>query len=454
MTRLRPWVLVAATIVLAIAGIVGVNLFDEALTPEARALFERPPRAFARDSGWALLAGFNAPAGQDPRAYAVASAPDRVERAAGRKAKRARRGDELEVRAASELLCAPQSQDCVRAFAPKPQSIDELAQDNRLLLARYDELLRASGMADVVHGLDAHDAFFPSAVLLGVQRIRMSQVGAAAARGRYDEAIAWLETDAAFQRRWLEEADTMLSKMIAVRGLSRMHVLAGQVARNAPSLSPAQWDALLRVVEPLTPRQRGLAAPVRSEAILFAEMVEELVAAPRATSKVTGATPAMADLASLALRRNATLNFAFPLYAAWMDLDAIETADLAPQIERNRTREREHLTPDWTWSYNHAGRRVVSEGHYDVSEYVYRLRDLDALARMMRCAIGLRAAGVPAQAADAFIGREAGCRDPYLARPFAWDAARGELSFTASSETTAQRFSGTEGSKRVFFAAY
>jgi hypothetical protein len=91
---------------------------------------------------------------------------------------------------------------------------------------------------------------------------------------------------------------------------------------------------------------------------------------------------------------------------------------------------------------------------YDVSEYVYRVRDADALAGLIGCAVGLRAGGIAKDSAAGFISSDARCRDPYLARPFAWDAVRGEISFNASTEKTAERFGGAGGSKRVPFAPY
>ena len=454
MSRLRPWVLGVATIAAGIAALVAINLVDEELTAQTRALYERPARPFSRDSGWALLVGLNAPIGQDPRTYANPSVPGSRQAADARKALQPRLPDELAVRAPAELLCLPQSMDCVAAFRAKPLSIDEMAADNAILLSRYDELLRSSDLADVVHGLDSWDTFFPAAVLLGVQRIRLSQIGAAAARGQLDTALAWLGADAAFHRRWLGEADTMLSKMVAVRTFTFTLLMAGQVARSAPSLSPAQAEALERIAAPLSERERGVGAPIRSEAVIFGEMLDEMIAGPRATSKVTGAPPFMAVLAGRTLRRNATLNFAAPLYSAWMRLDAIDTPVLAPEIERIRAAESAYLAPNWKWAYNPAGRAVAGEGLYDVSEYVYRVRDADALAALIRCAVGLRSGRVPKESAAEFIATDARCRDPYAARAFAWDAARGELSFTASTEKTAERFGGALGSKRVPFAPY
>lgn len=453
MPRPRPAILVLAAAIAALAVLVGINVPDQQPSAEARGLFERPPRAFSRESGWALLAGFNAPAGQDPRAYARASAAPSPGERRVRHVQPVGSGDQLGVRAAAELLCSPESVDCVRAFSAKPQSIDEMAADNAVLLARYDELLRSSGLADVVHGLDSWDVSFTSGgTVLGVQRIRLSQAGAAAARGRLDAALAWLEADAAFYRRWLDEADTLLSKMLAARGLSRSLIAAGQVARAAPALTAAQVEVLGRMTEPLSGQERGIARPIRAEAVLLAEMLDELIESPRATRKVTGATPFLSDVAGRTLRRNATLNFAAPLYTGWMRLDALDTIALAPEIARLRAAANSHLERDWTWLYNYPGKALVTEGVYDVSEYVLRLRDVDALASLLRCATTLRARAIPRESAVGFVAADPACLDPYLGRSFAWNDARAEISFKPGNEKNAERFGGANG--RVTFAPY
>lgn len=448
MLRARPFLAAGAAVVVAVAGLVAVNLFDEDLAAESRALFERPPRAFSRDSGWAVLAGFNAPAGVDPRDYATVPRPPGAVRASARPPAHG----ELAVRAPAELLCLPEKMDCVAMFAAQARFVDDLAADNATLLARYDELLRSTGLSDVVHGLDAYDTFHQGGLVLGVQRIRLSQAGAAAARGRVDQALAWIEADAAFYRRWLEEADTLLSKMLALRAFTRPLRVAGQVARAAPRLTPAQADALARITAPLTAAQRGLAAPVRAEAVFLAESLDELIAGPRSASKATGAPRWMAEIASRTAKRNATLNFAAPLYANWMGLDAVDSSALAPAIERYQAGERERIAPSWRWMYNWSGRAIVAETHYDPSNYLWRLRDGDAFASLMRCATTLRAGNVAPEAAAAFIASNPACIDPFNARAFAWDAASGEISFKAASEGTDERFGGANG--RVTFAPY
>jgi hypothetical protein len=434
---------------LVLAALVAANLVDEELTSEAAALFAPPAPEFARDSGWAILAGFNAPVGEDPRAYAEALRQAAARRAPG--AKRVVRVPEIEVRAPSELICTPESMDCVRMFAERPESIAELAADNAVLLSRYDELLRSRRLEDVTSALDYYvgSGFF--SVMMRTQLVRMSEVGAAAATGKLDRAIAWLEADAAFNRLWLDEAGSILTKMLAVRGYSRDLLVAGQVARNAASLSSAQWEALERIAAPLGPTQRGVARVVRSEAAFFAGLLDQMKSDPRTTAETIGAPRLMGTIAGIAMPRNATLNFAYPLFEDWTRLDAVGSDALAPAIEETRALMRRHGEVNWRWAYNFIGKSVVVEQTPDLAEYVYRTRDTDALAGTIRCVIALRRGGVAMEAAGAFVAASPSCRDSYGGQ-LEWKAESGALSFRPRSPGQVKRFGGA--GDRVVFAAY
>jgi hypothetical protein len=451
MTRLfaHPWRLTFAAVAVALAALVLANCFDQELTQEARALYSRPGVAFSPDSGWALLMGFNAPVGEDPRAYAEAQRRSRAARPLA--SRRGAVAPELDIRAASELLCVPQDADCIRAFAQRPESIGELASDNAVMLARYDQLLGSKGLSDTAEALDYYTEIAYFNHVLRTQVVRLSQIGAAAGTGRVDQALAWLEADAAFHRRWLVEAGSILTKMLAVRTFSRDLLLVGQIARAGRELSPAQWEALERIAAPLTQSQRGVAPVFRAEAYYFSQVLDNMLANPRATSEVIDSPRLMAGILAVTVKRNATLNFAQPLFAEWMALDAVPTDALAPAIEQVQARIRRAGEPDWTWAYNYTGKSLAGESPPDLGEYVYRVRDLEALGALVRCVIALRRPGTSAESAGAFVDRSEACRDPH-GGPFGWDAKSGELSFKARARGQAKRFGGRDD--RVIFAAY
>jgi hypothetical protein len=415
-------------------GIVGVNTFDRELTPQARDFFTRQPVAFVPASGWALLAGFHAPPGEEPRAWGTALHRASLQRKPGTALPRS--AVPLEVRAPDELVCIPQDEDCVRKYAQRPESIREIVADNSVLLARYDELLRSRGLTDVFEVFDFYEAILPHfSTVLRTHQVRLSLTGVDAAAGRTDEATGWLEADAAFHRLWLTEAGSILTKMLAVRTLSRDFLVAGQLARSGHPLGPAQWDRLERIV-----------------ATLFAKVLDEMRADSRTTSRIIESNRLGSTIAAATLRRNATLNFAYPVFAAWTTLDAVPTHELAHAIAKVEEDERIALEPDWTWIYNATGKGLVLEQKPQLAEYVYRVRDLDALASVIRCTVELRRRGIAREAAAAHMATSPACLDPYESRPLGWDAERGEISFRARAPKQVARFGGR--GDRVTFAAY
>jgi hypothetical protein len=228
--------------------------------------------------------------------------------------------------------------------------------------------------------------------------------------------------------------------------------MAGQVARAAPRISPAQARALERIAAPLTPSQWRIGPMMRAEARGVPEVIEDLRASPKTVGSVLGAPRWMADIAGVAIRRNATLNFAAPTFTRWERLDGVGTGAIAAAIEEIRAESRRHLEPDWGWFYNYVGHAFVAEQAFDAGDYAYRLRDGDALAALVRCVVALRASTITPEDAPSFVASAPPCRDPYLDRPFSWDGERATVSFKVGWPDNVKRLGGADG--RVIFAPY
>jgi hypothetical protein len=422
------------------AAVVAINLFDRELSPEARAYLESgaPPK-FSRDTGWALLNGIDAPIGVDPREHAARRHRDIEREERGRPT--APEGKPLAVRGGAELLCTPESADCLELLRARPDSVDALVEDNRVLLERYDELQRTPGLADAFGQLFFISPNVHFGVVMDTQRVRLSEVAALVLRGRSAEAARLLEADAAFFRRWLAQSGSLLAKMLAARGLARDLLLAAEISRGAPSLTPEASGVLARVAAPLGSAERGFAPILRHEAWSFMGRIDRLVADPRTTSKVFGpATPLLPEIAGRTLRRNDTLNRMVAVHRAWEALDGADSIGIVAAIdaasaERVRLSER-----DWTAIYNFAGRSILAEDAVDIARYVKRLRDLDALAAASRCVVRLHAARVPREAAAVFVAQE--CANPLTGKSLTWDAGRNLLGFVPLDTGNVARFGG------------
>ena len=148
MRILRAAAALAIGLALLFVAFLVVNRFDEDLPPEVAAFYASGtmPRLEAQ-SGYAFLAGFSAPADQDPRDWAIAWSRS-VQEAARTKQPFPERKGTLKVRGAAELLCLPEKGDCVELYGRNPKAVAEMALDNALLLKRYSELQAQTDIAD------------------------------------------------------------------------------------------------------------------------------------------------------------------------------------------------------------------------------------------------------------------------------------------------------------------
>ena len=455
--RLGRIALAGATLVVAF---LVANQFDESLSPEVSAFYEsgRFP-SLHEDRGYAFLLGMAAPIDKDPRVFGVAFAREMLE--AARKKRRVPDHPEmLQVKGADELFCVPFKEDCVAKFRARPESANDLAADNAALLRRYHELYKE---ADISEAIDAEAVLgvvgYPYAGLAArLQLIVLSQVAAMAAQGDTDGALAALEADEAFSRRWLSQGRLMISKFVASAMVNRDLMMARQIARTAATLSPRQRDLLLQLSSPLTAKEIALGSIFRAEAAGLRYNLERGIGDRVEMREMTDASPAVSHFMSLTVLRNASLNVAYPLFAAMERLDSTDSRGIAAGLDKLRGDFERARTPAITWVYNPGGRMFVAyylgDNALAWATYVVRLRDADAFSQLVCTAIDLRVNAVARQDVEGFLASSPNrrCRDPYTGRPMRWDAEKGVLWFKAMDPKNVERWGGH--GERVELAPY
>ena len=449
--RVAAWA--AGVIAAAAAAVLVVNRFDQDLAPEAREYYASgatPP--LDESSGFAMIVGLAAPAGEDPRRFALAWAESVKAWARDGRRPPAASG-QLTVRAAPEVICRPEEFDCPAQLGGKPQTVADLVADHAVLLQRYRELQGLSGLADAGIGIDFEGPMANYGAVLQAQGVFLSDVAAKAAAGDFDRALADLEADAAFYRRWLGEGRLIVAKMVALRGLTRDLQLAMQVARRAGEATPSQRAALRRIATPLSPGQRSLRNPIRFEAAIVPLLVDRALEGRKARERMlAGEGPLLAHLMGMNLLRNATLNHAHQHFRLWEALDAVESRDLPVRIAETRRQSDAMARPQWHWLYNFGGKLLVARSWAGVDSYLYRIRNVDALAHAACAMFDLREHAIPPGDVEVYLANSAtACRDPYTGHPFRWDRATRRL-WTASRDGGAVERFGGDG--RIAVAPY
>ena len=422
------------------------SVVDQELTPQARALFTAPSPAVVKPgSGYALIAGFDSPEGSDPRTTGATWA-ENVRKAAVEGGRYPVPRGRLAIKASVDMICIPEATDCLAHSRGNPIWFEELARDNAALLARYDELQRDEDLTDGNMVFSYNAPLPPYSVVMQAQNVFLTLAAYRANRGKLDETLAMLEMDRAFQRRRLSQSATIISKMVGARALLRDLLVTSQLLRSRAAFTPSQLEAIGRIASPLDRQEIALSGPIRKELSEFAAMMERLKNGKVITtadlaqweSKALNTDAAYLGSSLYVVRffaaPNATLNFMEPVQGSWLALDAVESRDLDQAIARIRQENAERLRPTVAWAYNPLGRWLATQLVDDLSQYVMRVRDVDAFARLVCVQTQVKASAIGPAAIEAFLAlSDPRCHDPYTDKPFRWDAAAGQIWFKPGS---------------------
>jgi len=425
-------VLVAAPLLVLIA----INLPDEDLAPEAAAYGEpRAPSVPEAENGHYALLALNASDGADAMAYA------RAWIAEARSAAREDRPEKPPAtqRAQRPTLCDPRTTRCfayaLSNRAEAEQQLEAFKED----LARYEKLLAYRRYEEVFDYRLRTDSVFPPYGAAGqAQRAYLLRTALAVEAGRYEEALAALERELAWQRAFLSGSRLLIGKMVAVASTWRDLMFIAELVQARPA-----------EMQPFAARLQASLAPLdhvlKAQAVLeiefgFARAAFDELASGR------GERTSFPERIVVALffKRNATLNrtaqhFAF-LSASVFEQPAhrVETgweAFSKAWLDR----------PLWDFIYNPAGKVMLEIGNPGWKDYPYRAHDLVALHRLVALRVELLAAGVTAeQVPQAIAATAERLRDPYTLKPMRWDAEKRRIYFEAKSKHTRALVHGVE----------
>lgn len=410
--------------------VVAVNLRDEALDPEVKALLaEQAPQPVAGNA-YVYMQGMAAPQGADPNA-------------AGEKRllllAEADRADQPSIAADEMILPAPGTVDGCDAFRRNclVQEAVEKAQTRAWLErhGRYAE--RCAEMERVPAWLETH---VPTSIraplpalqpLLSCQRIRFARAAADLASGSPHAALARILNGLALERRALSGSATVLGKQIALAAAARSLLTLADLASAAPETIRREEKAVRAALQPLTADERSQATAFRNEFRPFIRFMQELEA-KKGTIRMSehigehGAYTWLAD--TLLFSPGATINHQWKVRKAYLALEAAPAGEYA--AARQRADEalsalEARLKPGAL--YNPVGKVLSGTAVPDFAGYVLRMHDLDALLRL--AALQAEIALMQDDKSIPVLLAQARFADPYSGRPMAFDAGRKGLSF-------------------------
>lgn len=435
-----------AFVLVTIIAFVLINLRDEALRPETRALqnFEQDPVPDAQNAYYAQLA-LSAPAEVDAhqrgleyvRALNALHAshpwPD-YERIQDLEARFGIRYTPISKNLSSR--CGRDDRDCLAQFLAIQKELRALTREHAAHLTRYRSLYAYPEFQETA----AKSLLMPVGIYpMDLQRLAVGGLALRAADGELRAVLIELAQDTTYWRRVLAGASTLITKMVAIAVLNRNYQLLSEILhRHRHQIAPLA--AAAPMLTELTAAELSMRNVWRAEASLGIHTVfslDQQLKQPRNTRMSEGTSLWDTTLDHLPFKPNATANLMAEYWQAMIEESESPAGDILNGAQRLRPRLTELAKiPRWDLVYNPAGKILVAIGAQDPEtwlRYSARLHNLKGRVRLVRLQYDLYQSRIPVDRLPAYLAA-ADHRDPYQNQAMHWDAASGDLYFLGIAE--------------------
>jgi len=444
--KLTKWLAIAGVSIYLL--LVLVNLPDEALTAEERALAE-PNRPAVPDSQniYVALLGFYAPPGIDSMAYgakrlaqhneAAAKDPWRHDRVAKLRAGQpiGEDKDTLKWIDGGRKLPSRFEGPILPNALGQAQDVTYLLEANVELIARYRTLQSLPQFSNTA----VPDILSP-VLLLGApadaRSVLLAQCAIDALSGRSKRALEFLTADISLWRRVLAGSGTLIDEMRAIT------YLAGDFRLVSDLISSREFDAfahratLASLTTPLTKPELGFGQMFANEFQENARLLSSIDDEEMREAHDSWLSRAGAFLFYFPFfKLNATLNRSAHAMTNYQRLAGLAPSDYL--LAKADVKKESEAMADFglTWLYNPIGKGLVGVAAIQYEGYVDRLPDLDAYIHLVRAQLEVRLASVPSEKVPQFLEKaDAESWNPYTNRPFQWSPTAHSLMFDAVSQ--------------------
>lgn len=427
-------------VVLPLAVVIVINLFDDKLDPALAAYGE--PRAVTvpeAENGYHAVLAMGAGDGADGHAYAkawvaearAAAKENRLEKQVT--PKRAKRAD----------LCDTTRTSCLTVVRDKADGVKTQLEAYKEDLERYENLIAAKRYEEVLdYPLRAVSGLPSYAPLMAAQRAYLLRAAQAAEAGDMEATLAAVEKDIAFQRVFLDNTRTLIGRMVAASAYLRdLSFVAELMQQRKADLTP-YLPRLRDMLKPLSAASLKLGPALETE---FA-MSKLLLRNPLVQIENTDVSLVERLGMTFFYKPNATTNLAYRqimegIAIAEGPANMIKSASAARRQKESGMGLRDYVD-------NPAGNILVRIAAPDFGEYGLRLHDLDGYNRLIGLWVEMAAAGVGTDDAGEFAAKsEPRFHDPYTQKPMRWDAAKKRLYYEAQGSAMSRRVIGVENGK-------
>lgn len=220
------------------------NWGDEALRPEVQAeLNWQPPKVVDEDNAYLLLLGIDAREGVDPLILGKRKLAAELLRYEKRQQIRDEYQDSAKdayevalVKSKSEVCDYSKTANCVRFYLSR--SVDqerEILKSQHALLSNFERLKNSKHYQEIIPPL-IEAAIPPFATAMHAAELERMQAIRLIASGKSSQGLDELLQLTAFSQHWLENADTLVSHMIALANVQRDLRIIDELLQDFPEL--------------------------------------------------------------------------------------------------------------------------------------------------------------------------------------------------------------------------
>jgi len=438
---------------------VGINWFDEDLSPEAKALLIAPPNPYKPEENLYLaLLGFDAKEGVSPITAGQAKvAVYEKEIAAVRKAPQYvlrifpdapwQNKEKLEFRGKVDF-CLPLTKSCLANVEIHNADIDRMLKTNRELNRRYANL----------HGLKGYyETATPSIYLISpyapspVRQLYLVNIALrtqSSVRAQRNAAIADLLADIRTWRLELTGSGALISKMLAVAYLQGDHALLADIIADG-KLDLADASPEIQSTLELSEDDWKIGKIVAFEYRISDFMWDQLRVTKGRQLLVDSASEERSwerffdQISSLFIRINATQNLQARLATQQQKMADAGPAKFFVALDAYRLWLRDNVEFRVHYIYNPFGKILISIGTSSYENYYLRAYDGAAFQRLVRLGYEIRNREIEDKAVPLFIQKHPEwASHPVDGRPFTWDEKKREIAVqTLGQQPKDRRFS-------------
>lgn len=400
---------------------IAINAFDETLEPGAAAILNAQPKVKVDDNAYLYLAGMYTETVNNPseigkkcsdaqlqiaQAVSMLNDPENIAECPEQNV--------LKLVGDQSIACDARQKLCLKQYFEKRAVIDQLAEKNKLLLERYEQLLAFKQFEDVYY-LHPFGSFpeFPPANLF--QAISVSQLHAGNMLGYIRRTAA--ETE--FYRMVLRGESSVLYRMIAIAWLERSARLVSEAVQADVIVAQRNQTALLQISRPLSVPERDFGRAMAGELRSTTALLHTL--------RTYSTSFLERWLYWPTIKRNASSNYFYRNVTIWRDLTQLPTEQYLAAEKRALEQLTNPLGEGYIHLiYNPVGKILVGIGAPVYADYPRRIIDADGLLRLVSLQIQIAAQKIPESEIPDFLkNADPQYHDPYTGHPMQWDKTRG-----------------------------